>query len=362
MLNDAKEILEFLNKNNYQAYIVGGFVRDKLLGIESFDIDITTDATPKEIKELFDNIVIFDEYGAVKLNYKNNIYDVTTLRKDIEYGINRKDLKIEYTSNIEDDIKRRDFTINSLYMDKDENIIDLYNGIDDINNKIIKVKGNISKKIKEDPIRILRALRYSIKLDFTIENNLYNEIKNNINLLSNLSFYRKKEELDKIFMINKISKINELFYNLNISKSLEIELSDKIVYTTQTIGIWAQIVFSDNYPFTKLEKQTINNIRSIINDNKIDNYTVYKYGSYASEIAGEILNIDKKSIDEIHNNLAIYDQKDIMISFNEISHIICNDDVNLIKEIISKLEEEIVYGRLNNTKEDIINYIREVIM
>ena len=183
MLDNAKEILELLNEKGYKAYIVGGYVRDRIIGLDSYDIDIATNATPKLLNELFNEIIIFEDYGAIKLNYKGNIYDITTFRKDLQYGINRKDVKIEYTDLLEEDIKRRDFTINSLYMDKDENIIDLFNAKEDISNRIIKVNGNIKKKLIEDPLRILRAIRYSVKLDFEIESELYDEIKNNINLI-----------------------------------------------------------------------------------------------------------------------------------------------------------------------------------
>lgn len=360
MIENAKEILELLNKNNYKAYIVGGYVRDMLLGVRSYDIDIVTSATPKELTKLFNNLIIFEEYGAVKLNYKGNIFDITTFRKDIKYGESRKNVKIEYTNLLEEDIKRRDFTINTLYMDKDENIIDLYNAKEDIYNKIIKVNGNITKLI-EDPLRILRAIRYASKLNFKLEDKLYNEIKNNKEILLDLSFYRKKEELDKIFSNNNIIKAINLINDLGLSKCLEIDLSNKVVYTYETVGIWAQIGFSDKYPFTKLEKSNIDSIRKVLKEKIIDNYTIYKYGSYICEIAAEILNIDKKTIDQIHNNLVIFSKNDIDISFNEIKEIIRSDNIDDINNIFNQIEEKIVYNKLNNKKEDIINYVKEVI-
>ena len=124
-----KRAIEVLNKffeNGYLAYIVGGYPRDYLLGIKTKDIDICTNASPKEIMEIFDTEGVSDvKYGSVKVIYKNYRFDVTTFRKDIKYEDNRKPIKIKYIDNLKKDLLRRDFTINTICIDKDENIVDI---------------------------------------------------------------------------------------------------------------------------------------------------------------------------------------------------------------------------------------------
>ena len=210
MYNTAIKILKRLNNLGYQAYIVGGFPRDLLLNIESNDIDICTSATTDEIKKLFDVVQDNSRFGSLKIKQDNHIYEITTLRIDLEY--NGRYPKISYTNSLKEDLKRRDFTINTICIDKDKNIIDYLNGRNDINKKIIKSVGNSDKKIKEDPIRILRAIRLSGKLNFDLEDNLKNSIIKYSYLLKDISKNNKKKEIDKM---NEIS--------LKILKKLKIE-------------------------------------------------------------------------------------------------------------------------------------------
>ena len=120
MYKRAIEVLNKLTDNGYLAYIVGGYPRDYLLGIKTKDIDICTNASPKEIMEIFDTEGVSDiKYGSVKVIYKNYKFDVTTFRKDIKYEDNRKPIKIKYIDNLKKDLLRRDFTINTICIDKD---------------------------------------------------------------------------------------------------------------------------------------------------------------------------------------------------------------------------------------------------
>ena len=160
MEEKALEILKIFNEKGYSAYIVGGYVRDKLLGTKSNDIDICTSATPKEIKELFDT-TSQEQYGSIPVIYKNNIFDITTYRKEIKYEKNRKPVKIKYIKKIKKDLLRRDFTINTLCMNEFGEVEDILNIKEDLDKKIIKTVGNPRYKIKEDSLRILRAIRFS---------------------------------------------------------------------------------------------------------------------------------------------------------------------------------------------------------
>ena len=167
MFDKAIEVLKIIEKKGFKAYIVGGYVRDIYLSLNASDIDIATSATPKDLVKIFKkNIIIDEKYGSTKLKYKNTCFDITTFRRDIKYKDNRKPTEIEYVDTIGEDLNRRDFTINTMCMDKDGNIIDVLNAKKDINNKIIKCVGNANEKLSEDALRILRAVRFATILNF----------------------------------------------------------------------------------------------------------------------------------------------------------------------------------------------------
>ncbi len=260
MFECAKELLKVLENKNYKAYIVGGFVRDKILNINSKDIDICTTATPYELSSIFTDIKIFEAFGAAKVVYKGYYFDITSLRKDIKYGLSRRDVTIDYVNTIEEDVLRRDFTINALYMDKDEEIYDLVNSKEDLDNKIIKTIGDPKKSICDDPIRILRAIRYAVKLNFSLDIDLYNAIKENKIVLLNLSYSRKKEELDKIFRLSNFEYFEQIVKELELERVLDIKFNN-LEYNYDYLNVWSQIDFSNNYPFTKEEIEIINKYR-----------------------------------------------------------------------------------------------------
>ena len=135
MLDVAFSLLKEITSRSYKAYIVGGFVRDYLLGIESNDIDITTNATPKQIKEIFeDSCLPTEDYGSITVIKKGVRFEITTFRKEIEYANNRKPIEIKYIDDLFQDLLRRDFVINTLCMDQNGKILDYLGGQEDINN------------------------------------------------------------------------------------------------------------------------------------------------------------------------------------------------------------------------------------
>ena len=169
MYKKAMEVLNKLSMNGYLAYIVGGYPRDSLLGISTKDIDICTNAKPVEIMQMFDTEAMSDvRYGSVKVIYKNYKFDVTTFRRDIKYEDNRKPVKIKYINDLKRDLIRRDFTINTICIDKDGNYVDLLDSRKDIDNKIIRTVGNPKYRLKEDALRILRAFRFASTTGFEL--------------------------------------------------------------------------------------------------------------------------------------------------------------------------------------------------
>ena len=313
MYNKALEVLNNFYSHGYVAYIVGGYPRDMILGIDTNDIDICTNAKPKEIIEIFSNDIVSDVgYGSVKIIYKKCKFDVTTFRKDIKYENNRKPVKIKYVNDIKKDLLRRDFTINTICIDKDGKIIDLLNAKSDIHNGIVRTVGNPRYRLKEDSLRILRAIRFAVNLDFQIDDKTKYYIKKYGYLLKKLSSSRKREEIDKILTSKNKEKGRKLLIELDLCKYLGINNLDKIVLCDDIIGIWSQLDLSINYPFTKIELDSIKKIRELLNL-EINKANIYKYGLYIACVVGSIKKISYKTINKMYKELPINTRKTLRL-------------------------------------------------
>ena len=360
MYEKAIEVLKLLEDNGHQAYIVGGYVRDKLLGKDSNDIDICTSATPKELMEIFDITTSSEvQYGAVRVIYKNYTYDVTTFRQELKYEDNRKPVKIKYIKDIKKDLLRRDFTINTFCINSNEEVLDFLNVKDDLDNKIIKTVGNPRYRIREDSLRILRAIRFASSLDFKIDNKTKHYIMKYAKLLNSLSYQRKKDELNKIFLSSNKEAGVSLILDLKLDKYLELNNLSSIILCNDVIGIWAQLEVDSLYPFTKLEKQQMKLIRKLLKEDNLDPYILYKYELYSNSVCADIKGIDKKEVTKIYNNLSIYTRKDIALCELEIANLLDKKPGKYLKEIMNDIEKKIVYKKLNNNKDDIISYIQK---
>ena len=362
MLNNALKLLKEIDDKGFVSYIVGGFVRDYLLGIESNDIDICTNATPKDIKEIFkDACLPCEDYGSITVVRKGINYEITTFRQDIGYSDNRHPNEIKYIDNVEEDLLRRDFTINTICMDKDGYIIDHLGGKKDLDSKIIRTVGNSLDKFREDSLRILRAIRFATILDFNLDEEVSEAIKNTKNLLSNLSYERKKEELDKIFTSPNFKKGIRLLIDLGLDKELEIPNLYKVLDSdvTSSIGIWSILNVGDKYPFNKNEIELIDNVNKVIGLDNLNPSVLYKYGLYVNSVAGKIKKDDIKKITEVYNNLIIKSRKEINITAEEIMAILNREPGEYLKDIYDDLEEEILYNRLENDRLSISKYIKD---
>ena len=351
------EVLNIIYDYGYEGYIVGGFVRDYLLGIKSIDIDITTNATPMELKNIFPNIEISNRnYGSVTLNYKNCRFEITTYRKDMEYIDNRHPSSIVYVNDLKTDLLRRDFTINAICMDKDGNVIDLLDGKGDLENKIIKSINESNKSFQDDALRILRAIRFATILDFKISDEVKNAIIVNKHLLMNLSNERKKRELDLIFASSRAKQGIKLIKEYSLSEILELPNLDRVKDYSDIVGIWA-MVNTTVYPFTNSEKELIEKINVVYNLDNLDNEVLYKYGLYVNVIAGINKGLLKKNILEKYENLPIKERSEIKITAKEICALLKKEPGAFISEIYLDLEKQILLGMLSNENLELIKYI-----
>ena len=360
MLDKALEVLKILNDNDYEAYVVGGYVRDYLLKRKTNDIDICTSATPKEILEIFDNVTISDmKYGSVVISYKGYNFDVTTFRREIKYESNRKPVKIKYIKDLKKDLLRRDFTINTLCMNSKGEVIDALNVRDDLNKKILRTVGNPRYRIKEDSLRILRCIRFATILDFDIEKKTKYFLTKYSYLLKSLSINRKKEELDKIFLSKNKERGRRLLLELNLTNALDLDKLATITMCTDLTGIWCQLEVDDIYPFTKVEKEQMSKLRELLKYDKIDNYLLYKYGLYLCTVYAEIKGIPRRKINTMYSKLPILTRRDINVTGEEISMILNKPPGKYIKDILDDIEVNILNSSISNDKEEITKYIKD---
>ena len=332
MTEEIKYILLKIINNGFEAYLVGGYVRDFLLDRRTKDIDICTNALPKDLAQIFqnDNVKI-SSYGSIKLFYNNYSIDITTYRKELDY-LEGKPTKIKYINDLETDIKRRDFTINALYMDIKGNIIDLVGGKKDLENKKICVIGNIKEKFREDPLRILRALRLKITLDFTLDSEIIDYIHLNKEEISKISNTRKKEEINKMLISKNVVQGFAYLQELQVLDILGISY-DNLKYVDDIHGMYAQLNLPEDFPLTKEEKDNIKSLKEILAYGKIDYGILFKYGLYLATVAGKIMEIDNFQINEIYNQMPIKNSHELAICGDEIIAILNIEPSKKIKSI-----------------------------
>lgn len=213
--NQVKNILEKFEKENFQIYIVGGAVRDLLMEKKVEDWDFTTDARPEEILKLYPEGYYDNKFGTVGIQAKatsevgfvpkdalsSEVYEITTMRKEGVYKDHRHPVDVSWTDKIEEDLARRDFTINAIALNAAEgqhNLVDPFNGQSDLKNKIIKAVGEPGKRFQEDALRLIRAIRFAGQLEFDMEEKTFQAIQKNADLIKEIAWERIRDELFKI--------------------------------------------------------------------------------------------------------------------------------------------------------------------
>lgn len=197
---NVKTALKILEDSGFDSYVVGGCVRDLMLGIEPHDYDITTPAMPSDVKNIFSNYKIIDtgiEHGTVTVIIEKMPLEITTFRVDGEYEDNRHPTKVEFVSRLELDLMRRDFTINAMAYNDKNGLVDLFGGIEDIKNKVIRCVGNPDERFTEDALRMLRAIRFAVRFDCAIDKETMCSLLAHKSLLKNISVERISSELTK---------------------------------------------------------------------------------------------------------------------------------------------------------------------
>ncbi len=350
----VKYIIDRIYENNYEAYIVGGCVRDSLLKLEPNDYDITTNATPDIILDIFKDFRCIEtgiEHGTVSVLIDGDIYEITTYRIEGEYRDHRRPDNVDFTSDLREDLKRRDFTINSMAYNEKEGLVDLFGGQKDLDKKIIKTVGNPYDRFNEDGLRMVRAIRFSSKLDFDMEEETLLAIYDNAKIIENISLERITDEFTKIILSNKIENLIYLFKTkllnyLNISEENDEEKINKLyeeikIINKMEMDITKRLVVLD-YFIEKLEIKCKSLCEELIYSKKIikDHNTIL---STLKNIKMEEL--DKFAVKKILNEIG----RDLFQKYLDISEIIFKNAKNTV-DILREIEENNECYTIKNLK------------
>ena len=351
-----KEIVKLLNDNGFEAYIVGGYVRDYLLGLTSTDVDICTNAPIEDIIKIFNGRgVAYKEYYAYHIDEDGYSYDITSYRKELRYKRN-KPVEIKYANSLEEDLKRRDFTINTFAIDNKGYLVDLLESKKDLNAKLIRMVGDTEKKLTEDKTRIIRAIRFACTLDFDLDKGITDFMANRKSyLLNEVPKEYKRKELDKIFDTINIDKFFYILRRYDMIKYFNISIGkDKIIPTYNKYGVWAQI--DSDLPFSKKEKEIIDNIKTIVNNRDIHISDINLYSNDVIYNAASILNLEEKvkaleDILKLHSIIDIEADPDLFLKYVRISE---------LKKTYKLVERSIMEGNLENSEIEIERFLRNL--
>ena len=362
-LEKGLEVIKLIENCGFKAYIVGGSVRDHLLGLSSHDVDICTNASIDDLTKIFKNITLNgSKYLSVTINYDNYDFEITHFRKDVSYENHRHPI-VEEVSDIYEDLKRRDFTVNAIAMTKEHAYIDLFDGQADLDKELLRIIGDPNVRFDEDVLRILRACYFAGKLDFDIEENTLKGMIENKKYLQELSNQRIFDLSIKIIYA-KYEKGLKYIKNYNLFEYCPVynnlfDIANKAYKLEELFSLYYQKYQQYPVEFPQMYKNLVIGVDEIISSN-FSNYAMYKNQQYfntAFNIA-KVLKINANEQVIKFYNLPIKEDSDLALSKYEISKYFKGRNISLaIKDIIKAVLDE----EINNTKEDILIKIKELV-
>ncbi|ODG93694.1 MULTISPECIES: CCA tRNA nucleotidyltransferase [Bacillaceae] len=395
IFDKAKPILDKLIKYGFEAYFVGGCVRDKLLNRTIGDIDIATSALPEEVMSIFPKTVPTGlQHGTVLVIQNSEPYEITTFRTESTYHDFRRPSEVTFVKSIEEDLKRRDFTMNAIAMTTKNEIIDPFNGTIDLYDGLIRCVGEAKERFQEDALRMLRGIRFVSQLDFRLHDETFNAIKSYKHLIENIAIERISVEIEKMLLGKSPKKGIGLLIQTNLVNHLPSlkeytsqfnDLLDFPIQSLKTIEeIWALILYKCNFdnPEQVLRNWKMSNNRMkqilkvyhLLNETKIkwSNTKLYQVG-LTDAIKYERLQcvIDKIDANELnedllktlYNQLPIYSKSDICITGNDLLEWSQLKGGPWLKEVLSEIEFQLVENQLENNqlaiKEWFINWLQK---
>ncbi|WP_338626988.1 CCA tRNA nucleotidyltransferase [Clostridium baratii] len=354
--SNVKYIIDEFYKNNYEAFMVGGCIRDALLCKTPKDYDIATSAKPEITEKLFEKTIPTGiKHGTITVLIDNEPYEVTTYRTEGEYRDNRRPDEVYFVSDIKEDLSRRDFTINAFAYNSREGLKDFFGGLDDLNNRLIRSVGDANKRFNEDALRMLRAIRFSTQLNFDIEENTLNAIKDNKDLIKNISAERIRDELCKILISNNVRTGLNLLKECGLLQIVIPEIVPLIGFDQKNIHHFEDVF---NHTLSVIEKcpEDLNiRLAALLHDiGKPDVFFIddkgngrfFGHNTKSEKIARDILNrlrFDNKTI------------KSVCILVREHMNVLDNASNLAIKRLINRVSKENIYSLLALQKADILS-------
>ena len=384
----ALPILKMIEDAGFEAYFVGGSVRDHILGLPIHDVDIATSAYPEEIKNIFKRTIDTGiKHGTVTVLMNDNSYEITTFRTESGYQDFRRPDKVTFVRSLTDDLKRRDFTINALAVDHNGNVVDKFGGLADLKNHLIKAVGVAEERFHEDALRMMRAVRFQAQLDFTIEGKTEQAIADNAHLLSKIAVERVHEEFVKMFYGQAWKTGFADFLRLGLSeycpdfqgqtaKLKKLAQAKNIVMNDETM-VWTAVGFSLGLSGEELNQflrdwKVSNKIREdcqstekMLRDfqhKEIDVWQIYLLGvKNVSRVESlcELfdITIDNKKINEKVAKIPIKDSHALKITGKDIIDILKIKPGPKIGEYMTSLEKAVVTQTVTNSYQDLASYL-----
>lgn len=379
---DALPILETIEAAGYEAYFVGGSVRDTLLNKPIHDVDIATSAYPEEIKKIFKRTVDTGiEHGTVMILDHGTGYETTTFRTESTYTDFRRPDEVTFVRSLSEDLKRRDFTVNALALTKSGEIIDLFGGVDDLNNNVLRAVGKAEERFHEDALRMMRAVRFAAQLDFKIDEDTRAAISNNAPLLANIAVERINVEFTKLMqgsaasygMVELIkSGLNNYMPMLGNSERdlAALALLLQVAQPKTDNEAWTLLAFELGFnpkaagDFLKAWKQPNDMIQvakaavTLMNKlraSDVDDWELYQTKKAITTTLAVIelseLHVDVDQLAARYQALPIKDKKELAINGGELVKELHLAPGPLFGKILARLEYQVVIGQVPNEKE-----------
>ncbi len=383
IFSKAIPLLEKIEKAGFEAYFVGGCVRDFILGKEIADVDIATSATPYEIKAIFPKTIdVGIEHGTVVVLFGKETYELTTFRSDGEYTDFRRPSDVKFIRSLEEDLKRRDFTMNSMAMDKKGQIIDPFNGQEAIKNKMIETVGSAIVRFHEDALRMMRAVRFVSQLSFSIELNTSMALKEHASLLEKVSIERKTVEFEKL--LNGINR--KMAFQLLLDTNLFLYLPGLLAHEKElrkladfdydhlsTVEIWSLLLHLIDLKLNEVEAflrqwklpiKRIKQIKSIVGwlDFRLQEdwskESLYEAGIEKVQHVEKLYNVlhhqkMNQSIPKLmdqYDHLIIKSREELAVSGLDLMQWNSQKGGPWVKEQLSLIEKAVLKGEISNQK------------
>lgn len=383
-LRAAVPVLERINQAGFEVYFVGGCVRDTLLQRPLHDVDLATSAYPQEIKQIFPQTIDTGiEHGTVTVIYQKKAYEITTFRTESGYQDYRRPDKVEFVRSLKEDLKRRDFTINALAMNAQGEIIDLFAGMADLQQRQIRAVGVAADRFHEDALRMLRAVRFQAQLNFTIEKQTLAGIKTNAALLSHIATERIREEFIKLMegcnrQAGLISLYQTQLYRFcpglatyDFPKILQFAAGQIADETTvwSFLAYLGQLKRAQVRPFLRQWKVANNNIKlvqaaiDLLNNYQESNWQLYIAGQAATAIAAQVLRLTRQQelaeqLIEQYQDLPLKSPHQLAINGQQIMQVLNLSPGPQIGQYLKQIQQAIVAGQLVNDYPTIVNYLK----